>query len=86
MVIRYEDLSLDPIFETQKLLKFSDLDFNTDVTNWLRENSLNKAKNISENSLKFQTSGRNSTTTPFHWKKHLNIRNVSKLLKKRISI
>ncbi|KAG8039646.1 hypothetical protein G9C98_000375 [Cotesia typhae] len=71
-VIRYEDLSTDPISESKELFKFYGLNFHSDVQNYLETHTL------SDSGGKFSTF-RNSKATPFHWRDDLDFEEVQEI-------
>ena len=77
MILRYEDMALNPEKATRDILQFSGLQFYSEVDEWLMTNAAtNSAKDMTDFSeKKFQTYGRNSSETLFKWTEKLTFRN-----------
>lgn len=74
-LIRYEDLSLDPYVQTDRLLKFLDLSPNKLIEKFIEDHT-----ETSRHSLKYRrnpyTTFRDSKTTAFLWKKTMKEEDV----------
>lgn len=66
LLVRYEDLALNPEAKAKEIYKFLDLDIDTKVLAWISQNT----KASPSTGSKFSTR-RNSKTTPENWRLHL---------------
>ncbi|XP_008560063.1 carbohydrate sulfotransferase 5-like, partial [Microplitis demolitor] len=71
-VLRYEDLSLDPFNEAEKMFEFYGLTFHPDVKSYLETHTKNNSGG------QFSTF-RDSKTAPFHWRNDLNFVEVEEI-------
>ena len=66
-ILRYEDLARDPFQMGEKIFKFSEMDFHSNIREWISKNTKNSTGQNNSMRYKFSTS-RNSESTAFQWK------------------
>ncbi|KAF4525473.1 hypothetical protein B566_EDAN004885 [Ephemera danica] len=71
-VIRYEDFSINPYNQTEKLFKFLNLDVHEEVYQYLNSHTKNKSGGE-------WSTFRNSKTAPFHWREDMDFKEVNKI-------
>ena len=66
-ILRYEDLARNPFEMGEKIFKFSEMDFHSNIREWISKNTKNSTGQNNSMRYKFSTS-RNSESTAFKWK------------------
>ena len=77
-ILRYEDLARDPFQMAEKIFNFSEMDFHSNIREWISKNTKNSSGQDNSIKYKFSTS-RNSESTAFKWKDEILTSHAEKI-------